>query len=287
MVLRERIRFVKTINQPGLAVGDRWSPATALVLSIGFALCTVTGANAQPKIVTPPASRIVPMGANDTFRVSATGTAPLSYQWYFNLAGLPGATNQSLALTNVQRTAAGQYFAVVSNAIGATTTEVARLDVYVHNGIFDIADPEEFGKILSTNAVLTRLATINDSWLEGPVWVPSDGGYLVFSAMDERKLKKLVPPSTLTKYFSCPPNTTINGDLLDLNERLISCREGSAGLKVVLTTNGTTVPLVTQYTNGLKFYSPNDLAIKSDGSIWFTDPGYGAVVSLPNGPSVG
>lgn len=243
---------------------------------------------AQPKIATPPASRMVSAGSTVAFRVNATGAGPFSYQWYFNGLAQPGATNSSLEMTNVQASIAGQYFAVVANAVGSATSQVARLDVYVRAGIFNIADPEEFGKILSTNAVLTRLATISDSWLEGPVWIPSDGGYLVFSAMDENKLKKLVPPSTLTNFLSPPPNTRINGNLLDLHEKPISCQAGSAGLKVALTTNGVIIPLVIQYTNGLKFYSPNDLAIKSDGSIWFTDPGYDSGLPLPppNGSSV-
>src|SRR4051812_3465028 len=43
---------------------------------------------------------------------------------------------------------------------------------------FQIADPVEFSKIIDTNAVLTTNATLN-TWLEGPVWVPSGGGYLV------------------------------------------------------------------------------------------------------------
>ena len=44
--------------------------------------------------------------------------------------------------------------------------------------------------------------------------------------------------------------------------------------KVVLITNGVVTPLVSDY-HGLKFYSPNDVTVKSDGSIWFTDPNYG------------
>jgi len=120
------------------------------------------------------------------------------------------------------------------------------------------------------------------------VWIPSDGGYLVFSDIGNNRLKKLVPPDTLTDFLKPPPNTKFNGNLLDLHERLISCQAGSAALKVVLTTNGVTVPLLTNYVTGTKFYSPNDLAIKSDGSIWFTDPGYDSGLPLPppNGSSI-
>lgn len=144
---------------------------------------------------------------------------------------------------------------------------------------FVITDPVEFNKIISTNAVLTTNVYLN-SWIEGPVWVPSDGGYLVFSDMGNNKLKKLVPPGTLTDFLTPPANTKCNGNILDAQERLVTCQAGSAGLKVALITNGVTTPLVTNY-YGLKFYSPNDLTVKSDGSIWFTDPGYDSGLPLP------
>lgn len=46
-------------------------------------------------------------------------------------------------------------------------------------------------------------------------------------------------------------------------------------------TNGVATPLVTNW-NGLKFYSPNDVAVKSDGTIWFTDPGYNGGITRPH-----
>lgn len=255
-------------------------PVAGLGIGIWLALAVLPPVNAQPNITTQPVSRMVAQGVNASFRVIASGVPPSGYQWYFNGLARTGATNASLTLTNVQRDLAGQYFAVVSSASGAVTSRVARLDVYLRSGIFDIADPDEFGKILSTNAVLTRMATLN-SWIEGVVWIPSEGGYLVFSDIGNNRLKKLVPPSTLTDFLTPPQNTRFNGNLLDLNERLISCQAGSAALRVVLTTNGVTVPLLTNYVTGTKFYSPNDLAIRSDGSIWFTDPGYDSGLPLP------
>jgi gluconolactonase len=149
---------------------------------------------------------------------------------------------------------------------------------------FEIADPVEFAKIISTNAVLTTNATVN-SWIEGPVWVPGEGGYLVFSDIGHNQLKKLVPPDTLTDFLSPPPDTKANGNAMDLQGRLVSCLAGRASLQVALITNGVTTPLVSQYRDGLKFYSPNDLTIKSDSSIWFTDPGYDSGLPLP--PPVG
>ena len=146
--------------------------------------------------------------------------------------------------------------------------------------IFSINDAAEFNKIIDTNSVLVT-NTFLDTWLEGPVWMPQDGGFLIFSEVANNRLRKLVPPSTVTDYYTPAANTKCNGNMLDAQERLISCQAGSAALRVAMVSNSVATALVTQYTNGLKFYSPNDLAIKSDGSIWFTDPGYDSGLPLP------
>jgi len=143
---------------------------------------------------------------------------------------------------------------------------------------FQISDAVEFRKIINTNAVFTTNATIN-SQIEGSVWIPN-GQFLVFSDMGNNKLKRLDSTNnTLSDYFLEPSGAKYNGNILDWQERLISCESGSSGFKVVMTTNvvvgtstGAIVPLVTNY-NNLKFISPNDVCIKSDGSIWFTDTG--------------
>jgi gluconolactonase len=151
-------------------------------------------------------------------------------------------------------------------------------------GVFNVLLPAEFSKVVDTNtAVLTTNATIN-YWLEGPVWVPADGGYLIFSSMgSNNRLKKLVPPNTVSNFLIPPANTLYNGNTLDVQERLISCQGGAAGLRVVMVTNGVVTPLVSTC-NGLKFYSPNDVVVKSDGTVWFTDPGYNGGVGSPPQP---
>ena len=136
----------------------------------------------------------------------------------------------------------------------------------------EIADPAEFSRIINPHAALTTHATI-DKWLEGPTWVPSGGGYLVFCDQGNNRLKKLVPPTGLTDFLLPLANTLINGTVLDGQERLICAEAGSAGQKISRLVSGVTTPLVTRC-NDLKFYSPNDVAVKSDGTIWFTDPNY-------------
>jgi gluconolactonase len=143
---------------------------------------------------------------------------------------------------------------------------------------FQISDATEFSRIIDTNAVFATNATIN-SQIEGSAWIPN-GQFLVFSDMGSNKLKRMDSTNnTLSDYFLPPSGAKYNGNTLDLQERLISCESGSSGFKVVMTTNvvagtstGTIISLVTNCSN-LKFISPNDACVKSDGSIWFTDTG--------------
>src|SRR5262249_44116604 len=148
---------------------------------------------------------------------------------------------------------------------------------------FQVADPVEFAKVIDTNSVLTTNATIN-TWLEGPVWVPA-GGDLVFCDQNNNRLKKLVLPNTVTDFFVPAPGTLYNGNMLDAQERLTSAAAGPGplGLSVAMITNGVATTLVSTC-NGLKFYSPNDVAVKSDGTIWFTDPGYNGITAPPPQP---
>jgi streptogramin lyase len=99
------------------------------------AAATVTSSNAQltvnvpPSITTQPASETVNAGAAASFSVTASGTAPLFYQWQFNGASLPGATNPTLSLVNVQLGQAGTYDALVSNLVGSASSSAASLTV--------------------------------------------------------------------------------------------------------------------------------------------------------------
>jgi hypothetical protein len=86
-------------------------------------------------IATQPQSQAVVVGQSPTFSVSASGTAPFSYQWLFNGTASPGATSSALTLSNVQSNKAGNYLVVVTNAAGSVTSAVATLTVYVPAGI--------------------------------------------------------------------------------------------------------------------------------------------------------
>jgi uncharacterized repeat protein (TIGR01451 family) len=91
----------------------------------------VTAADLAPAITAQPANQVAGAGANVNFKVSATGTAPMSYQWRFGSANLAGATTSTLSLTNVQPAQAGSYLVVVTNVAGSVTSAPASLRVLV------------------------------------------------------------------------------------------------------------------------------------------------------------
>lgn len=76
-----------------------------------------------------PQGQLVTKGSDATLFVTATGTEPLTYQWRFNGAELPGTTSSSLDLNNAQPFNSGNYQVVVSNPFGSTTSLVALVEV--------------------------------------------------------------------------------------------------------------------------------------------------------------
>lgn len=104
---------------------------------------------------------------------------------------------------------------------------------------------------------------------EGPVWTENDGGYLVFSDIPQSKLMKW-DGKTLTTFRENSHET--NGNTRDREERLISCQH--AARRVVRIDKNVETTLAERF-DGKRFNSPNDCVVKTDGSIWFTDPSYG------------
>ncbi|WCJ61264.1 immunoglobulin domain-containing protein [Fontisphaera persica] len=106
----------------------------SIVLSNAFGVVTamvaqVTVQVLPPTITAQPQSRSVVVGGEASFSVTASGTPPLAYQWYYNDAALAGATNATLVLTNVSLAQSGRYQVVVTNEFGAATSAVAMLTV--------------------------------------------------------------------------------------------------------------------------------------------------------------
>lgn len=135
---------------------------------------------------------------------------------------------------------------------------------------FEILDPS-FKDILLPDSKLEKLAS-PAIWSEGPVWFPEQD-MLVFSDVVGNRMFSWSDKNGL-QTFRQPSNYT-NGNTLDREGRLISCEQGRRG--VSRTEKDGTVTMLVDKFDGKRFNSPNDVVVKSDGSIWFTDPPYGII----------
>lgn len=134
----------------------------------------------------------------------------------------------------------------------------------------EVRDPAVFAKVISPAARLERLAT-DMQFTEGPVWVRDKGGFLVFSDIPADELKKWTPAEGLTTFRK--PSHSANGNAVDRQGRLVTCEHAGRRLSR-LEADGTLATVVDRY-GDKRLNSPNDLAVRSDGTIWFTDPDYG------------
>ncbi|HTL28863.1 MAG TPA: SMP-30/gluconolactonase/LRE family protein [Tepidisphaeraceae bacterium] len=133
-----------------------------------------------------------------------------------------------------------------------------------------IEDLATMSQLVPSDAKVEKVAG-GMQFVEGPVWTDADGGYLVFSDIPADELKRWDQKNGVQTYRK--PSHQTNGNTRDLEGRLISCEH--AGRKVVIEEKPGEVKTLCDSFEGKKFNSPNDVVVKSDGSIWFTDPPYG------------
>ncbi len=111
------------------------------------------------------------------FKVAATGTRPLSYEWFFNQERITGSATTTLTLSNVQPAQAGQYFVIVSNVGGSAQSSNAALSVLVTPTLGIDMAPGSPEVAISFNSVLGQTYTLefSDSLL-GIDWMPLISG---------------------------------------------------------------------------------------------------------------
>ena len=120
-----------------------------------------------PTIVAQPTDQTVIIGGAASFQVAASGSGPLSYQWFFNQTNpLPGATTATLTLTNAGAADGGGYSVVVTNLAGSATSVVARLSV----GAYTVTDLGSLG------GLNIYVGGVNDSghvvgWAQNPAGI--------------------------------------------------------------------------------------------------------------------
>ena len=133
----------------------------------------------------------------------------------------------------------------------------------------EILDPA-MNALLAPGAAV-RLLGDAFQFTEGPAWLPWEGGVLVFSDIPADTLYRWTETAGLAVFRR--PSHNANGNTADPEGRLVTCEHGS---RTVTRTarDGTVVTLASTY-KGKKLNSPNDVVVRSDGTVWFTDPPYG------------
>jgi gluconolactonase len=129
---------------------------------------------------------------------------------------------------------------------------------------------ERFRRLAVGNARLEKLAE-GCRWAEGPAYFPA-GRYLVWSDVPNDRMMRYDETSGAVSVFRAPSGYS-NGNTVDRQGRLVTCEHGFR--RVTRTEHDGSITVVASHHDGKRFNSPNDVVVKSDGSIWFTDPAYG------------
>lgn len=108
-------------------------------------------------------------------------------------------------------------------------------------------------------------------WSEGPAWFAA-GRYLIWSDIPNNRMMRLTEPGDQVSVFRERSNNS-NGNTVDYQGRLVTCEH--LARRVTRTEHDGKITVIADTWKGKRFNSPNDVVVKSDNSIWFTDPAYG------------
>ncbi|MET0220462.1 MAG: SMP-30/gluconolactonase/LRE family protein [Tardiphaga sp.] len=159
--------------------------------------------------------------------------------------------------------------ALLSRAAGAQSFSFTPNQRYPDPAVL-ILDPS-FAKYRLYSSTLEQVVT-GLRWAEGPVYVP-DQACLLVSDVPNNRIMKFDEKTGKTSVFREAANFT-NGNALDRQGRLVSC-EASVTRRVVRTEKGGKITVLADKFEGKRLNSPNDVVVKSDDSVWFTDPLFG------------
>jgi gluconolactonase len=149
---------------------------------------------------------------------------------------------------------------------------------------YEVHDPA-FRDLVDTTTPPERIAQ-GFTWVEGPVWWH---GALYFNDIPAKQMLKWHPDTGLSTALD--NSEFANGNTLDGAGRMISCEHG--GRRVIRRSNPedpAAVEVIADRHDGKRLNSPNDVVVRSDGSIWFTDPPYGInsdIEGYPAEPEIG
>ena len=164
---------------------------------------------------------------------------------------------------------AGAVTAMAIEPLTLGKAQEAKSPVAYPDSAVEIVDPR-FAKYKVINAAVERLYT-GTRWAEGPVWF-GDGRYLLFSDIPNNRMLRWLEDTGEVSVFRSPSNYS-NGNYRDRQGRLLTCEHDSR--RLTRTEHDGTITVLMDHFQGKPLNAPNDLAVHSDGAIWFTDPGYG------------
>jgi gluconolactonase len=132
-----------------------------------------------------------------------------------------------------------------------------------------VVDPS-FNKYRINSAAVERLAT-GFRWCEGPAWF-GDGRYLLWSDIPNNRIMRWDEETGAVSVFRKPSDYG-NGNTRDRQGRLVTCQHGTRS--VTRTEYDGTITTILDRWEGKPLNSPNDVVVKSDDSVWFSDPSFG------------
>ena len=133
-----------------------------------------------------------------------------------------------------------------------------------------ILDPS-FAKYRLYSSTLEQVAT-GMRWAEGPVYFP-EGGYLLCSDIPNNRIMKFNEKDGSFTIFRSPSNYA-NGNTRDRQGRLVTC-EHSVTRRITRTEKDGSITVLADNYQGKRLNAPNDIIVKSDDTIWFSDPLFG------------
>lgn len=134
---------------------------------------------------------------------------------------------------------------------------------------FQVLDPR-FNACIVGHARVERLWT-GARWSEGPAWFAA-GRYLVWSDIPNNRMLRIDECNSHVSVFRQHSNNS-NGNTVDGQGRLVTCEHLTR--RITRTEHDGSITILADSHKGKRFNSPNDIVVKSDGSIWFSDPPYG------------
>ena len=140
---------------------------------------------------------------------------------------------------------------------------------------YEIVDPS-FKRMVLPNAALTKLGE-GFAWLEGPVWF-ADQQCLLVSDLPSNRVLRWTESGGISVFRD--PSDFENGHTRDREGRLVSCSHHG---RITRTELDGRVTVLADRGGGEPLHSPNDVVVKSDGTIWFSDPPYGTNTDYEGG----